>query len=281
MLAPFRPFVLVPFSRTPPSRQIRLEGRLVRFPSACVSSSGRSRSSTTLCSSNSLLVPRFRSHDSHLPLASTSVLAANRDEFLGRPTSPAAWHDFTPSSPHFPTPTSTQRVLSGIDIEAGGTWLGVSLPSSSPPPSSHRKSLRFATLTNFTESLAPGPSRPSRGKLVKEFLETDASLEEYLERLRDELDEFAGFNLLVGEMRGEEMRVGYATNRDEDGERKKPRVLEKNGVRGVSNSTLKTVGLGEEEWPKVTSGCAAFREVVQREGSDDDELVAGLWDVLR
>lgn len=43
-----------------------------------------------------------------------SILCSNRDEYLSRPTQPAAFHSF-----------GGQPVLSGIDVRAGGTWLGL------------------------------------------------------------------------------------------------------------------------------------------------------------
>lgn len=41
------------------------------------------------------------------------VVAANRDEFFGRPADPARWWDDRPD------------LLAGRDRQAGGTWLGV------------------------------------------------------------------------------------------------------------------------------------------------------------
>lgn len=71
-----------------------------------------------------------------------SVLCANRDEVLDRPTLPARWHNFArhtfssstsqrPSTTEGSTSTLSSRsgeggyVLSGIDVQAGGTWMGV------------------------------------------------------------------------------------------------------------------------------------------------------------
>ena len=42
------------------------------------------------------------------------VIAANRDEFFRRPAAPAHWWQAQPD------------LLAGQDLEAGGTWLGVS-----------------------------------------------------------------------------------------------------------------------------------------------------------
>lgn len=48
------------------------------------------------------------------------ILAANRDEFLDRPTAPAEWHDFDGAAP-------ASQVLSGRDLGTAekGTWLGI------------------------------------------------------------------------------------------------------------------------------------------------------------
>ena len=77
------------------------------------------------------------------------IVAANRDEFHGRPAALAQrWTD---------APT----VLAGRDLTAGGTWLGVSASG------------RFAAVTNFSET-PEGPLPPgTRGDLTANFLRTD------------------------------------------------------------------------------------------------------------
>lgn len=96
------------------------------------------------------------------------IVAANRDEFLDRPTEPAR---FWPAEPH---------VLAGRDRKAGGTWLGVSTSG------------RFAALTNYRDLRRPPVNGPSRGVLVRQALEPDfrpAATHDY-----------EGFNLLYGPM---------------------------------------------------------------------------------
>mgnify|MGYP005991947629 CR=1 FL=1 len=57
-------------------------------------------------------------------------------------------------------PSLGSKIIGGVDLLAGGTWMGVNV-----------KSGRFAALTNVRRKL-PTPAAPeSRGKLVSRFLE--------------------------------------------------------------------------------------------------------------
>jgi uncharacterized protein with NRDE domain len=147
------------------------------------------------------------------------VVAANRDEFFARPTAAAA---FWPDAP---------QVLAGRDLEAGGTWLGVS------------RQRRFAALTNYREGGRQRVDARSRGALVADFLTSRASPVAYLTQLETAAAEYNGFNLVVGD--GESL--AYYSNRG-DGQ---PRWL-KPGIYGLSNHLLDT------PWPKLASAKAAF-----------------------
>jgi uncharacterized protein with NRDE domain len=107
-------------------------------------------------------------------------IAANRDEFADRPTEPLQWWD--------------EGFLAGRDLQAGGSWLGVT------------RSGRFAAITNVRdpslkestkESAKPAKSR---GLLVTGYLAGLVSPEDYLQELKAGLFEPAPFNLLVGEL---------------------------------------------------------------------------------
>ena len=74
------------------------------------------------------------------------VVAANRDEFFARPAAAAAFWSDAPD------------VLAGRDLEAGGTWLGVT------------RRQRFSALTNYREGGRKLVGTRSRGSLVADFL---------------------------------------------------------------------------------------------------------------
>lgn len=132
------------------------------------------------------------------------VLAANRDEFHGRPAEAMHWWRDHP------------EVLAGRDLEAGGTWLAVS------------RSGRVATVTNYREDLRRKHSGRSRGELVRNFATGDDSASDYCRGLNP-LD-YAGFSLLASD--GE--RMAYMSNRGDD-----VRDLEP-GIYGLSNAALDT-----------------------------------------
>jgi uncharacterized protein with NRDE domain len=129
------------------------------------------------------------------------VVAANRDEFHGRPAAPAA---FWPDRPD---------ILAGRDLEAKGTWMGVA------------RNGRFAAVTNYRGATEPRAAE-SRGALVTRFLEGNEKPGNYLREIRADL--YSGFNLLVAD--GEEL--WSMSNRDGP-----PRRLEA-GIYGLGNTLL-------------------------------------------
>ena len=143
-----------------------------------------------------LIVLAWRKHPD-LPL----IVAANRDEFHARPAAPAAFWEDQPG------------ILAGRDLEARGTWMGVS------------RSGRFAAVTNF-RGAHESRAAESRGSLVTRFLADGVSPGEYVERLKKSL--YSGFNLLVTD--GEEL--WWTSNRDGT-----PRNLAP-GIYGLGNALL-------------------------------------------
>lgn len=162
------------------------------------------------------------------------VVAANRDEFYRRPTASAA---FWPDHP---------QVLAGRDLEAGGTWMGITTTG------------RFAALTNYRDPACHKPDAPSRGVLVADFLAGDAPIDAYLDALP--ATDYNGFNLLLGD--GEKL-VAFSNV-----------SLERHelvpGIHGLSNHQLDT------PWPKVGAGKTALETALS--GLPDE---ASLFHLLR
>ena len=142
-----------------------------------------------------LIICAFQYHDDY-PV----VITANRDEFFSRPTLQARfWLDSDPPL----------AILAGKDLTQGGTWLGVN-PNG-----------RFAAVTNIRSHQSNGSGDKSRGFLVRDFLSTSISAEEYAQTLVPDLDRFAGFNLLIGDSQS----LCYLNNKDGVLEQLPPRSL--------------------------------------------------------
>lgn len=139
------------------------------------------------------------------------ILLANRDEFYDRPAEKASfWED-------------GKNILAGKDVKAGGTWLGIN------------KHGRFAAITNYRDLKNIKPKAPSRGKITLDFLENDFNAREYLTAVKNQAQEYNGFNLLVGESD----KLYYYSN--VSGEMNSL----PSGLYGLSNHLLDT------PWPKV------------------------------
>lgn len=171
------------------------------------------------------------------------VLAANRDEFHGRPTIEASYWQAGSS-------TDTGRILAGKDKLAGGTWLGVS------------ETGRFAAVTNIRNPAQVSDKPRSRGELPSEFLASSQSASQYCQDVASRGPDYAGFNLLVSD--GSEL--AYVNNRDGE-----VLVLEP-GIYGLSNSALDT------DWPKVSTGKSRLRDLLNAGQPRTDQLLSLMAD---
>jgi uncharacterized protein with NRDE domain len=151
------------------------------------------------------------------------VVAANRDEFLSRPTAPAAFW------PH------ASQILGGRDLEKGGSWMGIAADG------------RWAAVTNFRDGRNQAPGTGSRGELVRDFLLGVMQPAEYASSLQHTAERFSGFNLLWGD----HDQLYYASNRVGA-----PPGRLAQGVYGLSN------GLLDAPWPKVERGKPALRRTL-------------------
>jgi uncharacterized protein with NRDE domain len=185
------------------------------------------------------------------------VVAANRDEWRERPTARLHWWDYEParadseySQPvqckYLPGETRS-GILAGRDLKDGGTWMGVTASG------------RFAALTNFRNPHNVKPGAPSRGGLVRDFLDNNATACEYSHELAQRMNDYNGFNLLIGDRDA----LWWLSNRGGA-----PMALAP-GVHGLSN------GLLNEPWPKVARARARLAEAMDQSAGDD-----ALWDLL-
>lgn len=158
------------------------------------------------------------------------IVAANRDEFHRRPAAPAEFWSDRPS------------ILAGRDLEARGTWMGLSRRG------------RFAAVTNYRGGTEPRAVE-SRGALVTRFLEGDAAPGAYIGGIKPEL--YSGFNLLATD--GTEL--WWYSNRDGA-----PRRLEP-GIYGLGNTLL--------DAPEVEGAKRGFESAI-RPGAAVEPLFAEL-----
>lgn len=145
-----------------------------------------------------LIVLAWRAHPSY-PL----IVAANRDEFHARPAEPAAFWSDRPA------------ILAGRDLEARGTWMGVS------------RTGKFAAVTNYRGAGEPRAAR-SRGALVSDFLDDGAAPADYTAAVCKDASEYGGFNLLASD--GKEL--WWMSNRGGEPLRLEP------GIYGLGNALL-------------------------------------------
>lgn len=161
------------------------------------------------------------------------LLIANRDEFYARPTAPLHWWHDAP-------------ILAGRDLQAGGTWLGIS------------RTGRLAALTNHRDPATVKPDAPSRGELVSAFLQTDTSARDYLTELAGRAGNYNPFNLLVFDgthLLGLESR--YA------------RILTMQpGIGAVSNADFLT------PWPKLAHLSGSLQRLMAQQHPSDEQLLA-------
>lgn len=166
-----------------------------------------------------LILMAYHSHPKY-PL----ILLANRDEFYARPTAQATfWSD-------------DKQILAGRDLEAGGTWMGIN------------KSGYLAALTNY-RSMDHKTYLRSRGALVADYLRNGESPGAYIHQLADMRKDYAGYNLLVGQLGN----LQVYSNINNQTQKIQP------GIHGLSNRFLNT------EWFKVKKGKQALSNLIQND----------------
>jgi uncharacterized protein with NRDE domain len=165
------------------------------------------------------------------------IMLSNRDEFYERRTAQASWWE-------------NGKIFGGRDLKDLGTWLGITRDG------------RISTLTNFRE--VPGNQEPlqSRGMIVSQYLESHVSAPKYLEDLKNNKNQYNGFNLLCGTVD----QIFYLTNKKSD------IIPLSQGVHGLSNGYL------NEPWFKVERGRDAFGKLVKSPNVNIEDAFALMLD---
>jgi uncharacterized protein with NRDE domain len=153
------------------------------------------------------------------------IVAANRDEFLQRPTAPIHYWEDSPG------------ILAGRDLEKMGTWMGITTTG------------RFAALTNYRDPMEVTKGMRSRGELVADALKHKGNVKDYMQSLVGKKDLYPGYNLLAGD--GSELY--YYSNKGQRLQNVGP------GIYGISNHLLNT------EWPKVQKGKERMSKIINGE----------------
>jgi len=188
------------------------------------------------------------------------VIAANRDEFFDRPALPLArWQT-----------EAGHNIVSGRDLLAGGSWLGIS------------ETGRIAMLTNVREVPlhAIPKTAKSRGELVTRWLDGEqASFDAFMAQIDPQA--YGGFNLVIGDLpSGAWHCLSNRTTAAEACSLTTSRqrlsgwtagVLE-GGIYGLSNAALDT------PWPKTQALKDALKAALTT--ASEAELTAHLWKAL-
>lgn len=160
------------------------------------------------------------------------IICANRDEFHNRPT----------QSMHL---WPTEKIIAGKDLQAGGTWLGLT------------QSQHFSALTNFRQPNLIDTTKTSRGDLVINALSKNniqSNHQQIENHLSDNSDAYNGFNLIYGSL--EKLSCFDSVN-------KTTKTME-DGVFSICNGAL------EDHWPKMTLGEQQLQQLINDETKNID-----------
>ena len=161
------------------------------------------------------------------------VMAANRDEFFDRPAARLGWWE-----PETPGPA----ILGGRDLQAGGTWLGLTALG------------RLGMVTNIRDPQDMDPQAPSRGQIVPQWLKGDLHMSMLWPRLA--MSGYNGFNMIALDFAQGE--CFWLNNK-----RLYPERLQR-GIFGLSNAQLNT------PWPKVQRLKAAMKAAIPASANSED-----------
>jgi len=169
------------------------------------------------------------------------IICANRDEFHQRPTKAMHW---------WPKSSTFSQVLAGKDLQANGTWLGLTTQG------------KFSALTNFRQPQHIDKTKQSRGDLVLHALaKTDDQIASYLQR---NSARYNGFNLVYGTLTNLSCFDSVA---------KQVQPLN-TGFHSICNGGL------DDIWPKMALGEAKLRAAITN-ANDDHIDIDALFELMK
>lgn len=163
------------------------------------------------------------------------IICANRDEFHQRPTQNMHWWP-------------EQNILAGKDLQAGGTWLGLTAEG------------QFSALTNFRRPESFDKNKRSRGDLVVQALNNSAINTK--QHLLAKSQQYNDFNLIFGPFNN--LQAFDSVNR-------KLIKLEA-GFHSVSNGAL------DDVWPKMALGLNSLETLIKTNNLATENLFSVLRD---
>ena len=173
------------------------------------------------------------------------IIAANRDEFHARPTAPSQfWSEYP-------------NLLAGRDLEAKGTWMGVT------------RNGKIAALTNVRQPDNIKQNVVSRGELVVNWLlsTSDNNASAHATTLHATHEQYNGYNLVFGQI----TEQGTGNLSVYNNANNTLHTIE-DGVIGLSNADIVT------PWPKVTQGVNSLADYTRNSAKVDTEA---LFAILR
>ena len=151
------------------------------------------------------------------------IIAANRDEFHIRPTKSA---HFWPGE---------DKILAGVDLQAGGTWLGLNGLGN------------FSALTNIRNLKNLNAAAKSRGELVTKALQSSTSLD--FNWLKSNSANYNPFNLVYSDN-----KQLFCFNSES-----KSQTLLNDGFHAICNGAL------DDIWPKMAKGEYLLEQLISEQ----------------
>lgn len=163
------------------------------------------------------------------------IICANRDEFYQRESTQMQWND-----------REGDKFLSGIDLKAGGTWLGLSELG------------YFGAVTNIRGSKIQVSSPYSRGELPLLHLK-NKSIARTSEQLKTNSNYYQPFNLWFGDLKQRQLKHFNSIHRSF--------LTLSKGFHTVSNSK------NFERWPKMVRGIEHIEKIIESSGTIDTSML--------